>query len=101
MATIKEFIENLTDFNVPVAGIRVALLKGGYSKLEVEEALPKREGGFNAGFREWLLEGAKTETEVKIYILDSGNSENVHRHIKNHTNIADLARKIWEKKIEE
>ena len=99
MSKLIERIAELNDGNNTVKIIRAHLVIEGYKDKEVNEAL-KEEGivgtkvGFTANYFDWLAEDYRTEAEVKDYILNPDNSENTIKHLRVHTGVADLVRRV-------
>ena len=95
MSNIQNAIQTLVELSGPTAGIRQALLKQGYDKAEIEEALPKQvRQGFNAQFYDWLAESERSTEEVEEFVKEHGTANSV-KHMSHYQNIADLARRIW------
>ena len=96
MITIQESIATLVELGVPSPGIRAALLKQGYSPALIEEAMPKsKRTCFVNDYYDYLSAEPRTLDEAKEYIMSPENSDNVHKYLKMHLNVAELAAKIW------
>jgi hypothetical protein len=88
-----------------VAVIKAHLTIAGYSAKTINAAIKElgivtKKASFATDFYEWLAIEARETEEVTAFINGTDGftetSENVKKHLSHYTNIADLARKIWE-----
>ena len=90
-------IKTLQDLGVANSAIKGALKKKGYSKEDIEIAIPTGEKRkcFVNDYYDYLAEAPRTLKEAEEYIMDESNSDNVRAYVKMHLNVAELAAAIW------
>ena len=93
---IDKEIEILLDLGVTRSAIRAALLKTGWTKLQVENAMPTASRAcFVSDYFDWLASEERSLDAAREYIRNPANSDNVRKYEKMHLNTAELALKIW------
>lgn len=102
MSLVNRVVE-LSESGLPTKKIRATLQLEDFSDKDISAAIKEagitsRRASFANEFYDWLAEAPRDSEEVKKYILNEKNSENVRKHLSHYAGIADMARKIHEQK---